>query len=490
MTLLHDPWNGRAFGLGLLTLGLAIAGAPREALAQAGADAPRPAVAAEAPLALDLPVQRAQLGNGLRVVLSVDRAAPVVAVAVTYDVGSRDDPQGRSGLAHLIGRILLEGGRNAPRGEARRLVEARGGTLEAGTFRDSTRFVQVLPSGEFALGLWLEADRMRSRDIDPETFERQRRAALEECRGRVEGAPRAAGARRLEELVFQGSWPYAHPTLGTAADLAGIPVEAARDLRARYGPERAVVSVVGDIDPGAALALVRRTFEGIPRAGAAPAAPAPLAADAPQPAQADPRAAAVQDAAARAPGLLYGWPAPPLAHPDRHALAVAAILLGGGDAARLSQVLVRERGLAHEVWATLDARRGPGLFAVEARLGGGASIAEAQKLIEGEIAALADRGPAEPDLARARRRAQAALVADLGPLGARAARLGEVEMTLGDARRLGEDLARYAAVTREDVQRAVRTHLAPARRSLVETRPIEQPATGATRATPREGTAP
>ncbi|AUX48476.1 uncharacterized protein SOCE26_100140 [Sorangium cellulosum] len=445
----RKPAGGRSWG----------AGTPARA-------ATRAAEPPEAPLALALPVERATLQNGLRVVLSADRSAPTVAVAVTYDAGSRDEPSGRSGVASLVAGMMGRGSRNVPPGGHLRLVTERGGELSATVEADRTTYVEVLPASELALGLWLEADRMRALDLSAAGFEAQHRAA-QEHRGAVLGAAYGQGAIRLGELAFQGYWPYEHPALGEADDVAGAELSWVREFHAaHYGPGKAVLTIVGDFDPGEAMALVRQHFDGIPAAAAA----APFK-DVPFPEQTSQRTAVVRDSAARVPAIHYGWAVPPRAHRDHDALELAAVLLGQGESSRLETLLVRDKAVAQSVRVSTRGHRGPDLFAIAVRLADGARVGDVEKLIEGEIRALGTAGPSQAELAKARRLLQSAFVAGLADVGARARALGERELLFGDAAHLNGELARYFAVTREDVQRAVRDHLGPTRRTIVETYP-------------------
>ncbi|WP_173427434.1 M16 family metallopeptidase [Sorangium cellulosum] len=430
------------------------------------AGAPRSAAApAEAPLDLALPVERVTLKNGMRVVLSPDESSPTVAVAVTYDAGSRDEPSGRSGVARLVMDSMARSSRSLPAGEPQRLVAGRGGELHAEADVDRTTFTAALPANELALALWIEADRMRAPAPSAEGFEAQRRGALER-RGAVLGAAHGQGAIRLRELVFQGYWPHEHPALGAADDLAGAELSWARDFHAaHYGPNRAVLAIAGGFDAGAAMALVHEYFDGIPAVSAAPFK------DVPFPEQTSQRTGVVRDSAARAPSILYGWAVPPSEHPDHHALAVAASLLGRGESSRLEALLVGNKAVARSVRVAIDGHRGPDLFSIDVRLAEDARVGDVEKLIEGEIRALATAGPSQAELTRARRLLQSAFVAGLADASARARALGEHELLFGDAAHLNGELARYFAVTREDVQRVARDHLGPTRRTIVETYP-------------------
>lgn len=446
--------------------------AARAAGASAGnAARPRGAGAppAEAPLELALPIERITLKNGLRVVLSPDESSPTVAVAVTYDAGSRDEPSGRSGVARVVMDMMARGGRNLPAGEAQRLAAERGGELHAETDVDRTTYTAALPANELALALWIEADRMRAPAPSAQGFEEQRRDALER-RGAVLGAAYGQGAIRLRELVFQGYWPHEHPALGEADDLAGAELSWARDFHAaHYGPNRAVLAIAGGFDAGAAMALVHEYFDGIPAVTAAPFKDAPL------PEQTSQRTGVVRDTAARAPAILYGWAVPPREHPDHHALAVAASLLGRGESSRLEALLVGDKAVARSVRVAIDGHRGPDLFSIDVRLAEDARVGDVEKLIEGEIRALATAGPSQAELTRARRLLQSAFVSGLADASARARALGEHELLFGDAAHLNGELARCFAVTREDVQRVARDLLGPTRRTIVETYPPAAP---------------
>ena len=435
----------------------------------------KPAEAKEgaAPLALDLdlPVERHQLDNGLRVVIHVDRTSPTVAIAVVYDVGSRDEERGRSGFAHLFEHLMFQGSKNVAKGDHSRLISAHGGALDSATGADRTSFSEVLPASELALGLWLEADRMRSLDLHQDSFDAQRKVVEDEHRRRVSGAAYQPSSLRLEELVYQGYWPYEHPTLGSMADLHAAKIDSVRDFHARhYGPNTAVLSIAGDVDAADALLLVRQYFDGIPRIKAAPFVDASL------PEQTSQRTGVIKDDHARTPGVLYGFAIPGARHPDHHALQLAGIILADGQSSRLHQLLVRDRALVQRVSAGASSRRGPGLFRVDAVLTDGAKVADVERIIEAEIKSLATRGPSDAEVQKARRRVETGVVLGLQSNLTRARRLGEEELTWGDANQLRGELGRYFAVKKADIQRAVSEHLGPTRRTLIETVP-----------TPREG---
>lgn len=438
------------------------------AVAKAPAKAPRRAAAdRDKPTELTIPVQRVTLANGLRVVINVDHTSPTVAVAVTYDVGSRDEERGRSGFAHLFEHMMFQGSRNVAKGEHFRLVSAHGGSLNGTTSADRTNYYEVLPESELALGLWLEADRMRSLDVSQANFENQRKVVQEEYRMRVGNVAYRPSSLRLEELVYQGYWPYEHSTIGSMADLDGAQLAWVRAFHAsHYGPNNAVLAVAGDVDANETLALVHKYFDPIPKVASSPFAEAEL------PEQTSQRTAIVKDDHARTPGVHIGFPIPPGRHPDRYALTLAGIILADGESSRLHQIMVRDKAIAQRVSAGASSRRGPGIFRVEAVLVDGATPEAAERLVENEIKALATRGPSEKEVDKALRQIEAGYVLGLQSNLARARTLGEYELFWGDGGLVAGELTRYFAVGRDDIKRAVDKYLGPTRRTIVETVPV------------------
>ena len=225
-----------------------------------------------------------------------------MAIAVVYDAGARDEERGQSGLSRLDERLMFEGSRNVLAGDHARLIAGRGGVVDAASGPDRATFTEALPAGDLALGLWLEADRMRGLAPTQTGFDALRRTLQEEHRARVSGVAYQAGRVRLEELVYQGYWPYEHAAL----DLDGAELAWVEAFRAsHYGPGSAVLSIAGDVDADAAMAMVHRYFDDVPRGAPAPGAFPAL------PEQTSQRTAVIEDGHARTPGLFYGWAIPP-----------------------------------------------------------------------------------------------------------------------------------------------------------------------------------
>jgi zinc protease len=461
---------------GALALGapLVVAGGPAHAQtpppAPASTAAPAPAAT---PLAR-LPIVRATLANGLRVVLSPDRTVPTVAVAVYYDVGSRNEEQGRSGFAHLFEHMMFQGSENVGKGEHFGLVMNRGGSMNGTTSEDRTNYFETLPSNELELGLFLEADRMRSLAITAENFENQRQTVMEERRQSYDNRAYATSMLRINELAYGDYFPYSHSTIGDMRDLQAAPLTAVQEFWQRwYAPNNAVLSISGDFEPEATLARVRHYFEPIGRRET-PRFEAP--AMAPQTAE---RAESMVDRLAELPAFHVAYHIPPNADPAHYPIEVLAMVLGDGESSRLYQKLVKEQEILQEISVSTDDRRGPDVFSIFGIVAQGHTGAEARAVIDAEIAKIAREGITARELEKAKNRLRGYFVFGLQSNLSRAMQLAEYEMYRGNAELLRGELDRYLAVTADDVRRAASTYFAATNRTVLDVLvpPAESPAT-------------
>jgi predicted Zn-dependent peptidase len=415
--------------------------------------------------------------------MSVDPTSPTIAVDVVYDVGARNEERGHSGFAHLFEHMMFQGSANVPRSVHFQLVTSHGGTLNGTTSSDRTNYFEMMPRSELPLALWLEADRMKSLDVSQKNFENQRSVVKEEYRMRVENAAYVPASLRLEELIFQGYWPYEHPSIGSMRDLDAAQLEWVRAFHdAYYGPNNAVLSIAGDFDPDETEALVKKFF-----GDAKPIAKIPGYEPGLFPPQAAPRDAIVEDAHAELPALLYGWQIPPTKDPDHYALEMAADLLADGESSRLERLLVRERSVAASVEAETNRNRGPDAFEITVKLAGGAPLANVARFVDEQIALLAKTPPTEAEMTKLRNRAQAHYLLGLQSNFARAQKLAEFELFRGDANLVNLELGRYLSVTADDIRRVVKKYLTRAGRSSVEVKPALAPAPKAEHATSAGG---
>ena len=413
-----------------------------------------------------LSIQRAALDNGLRVVMNPDHAAPTVAVSVTYGVGSSAETEGRTGFAHLFEHMMFQGSKHAKKGEHFTLISDRGGSLNGTTNSDRTNYYEVLPANELELALWLESDRMRWLSVTPENFENQRAVVEEEFRMRIQNQAYVPGTIRLGELVFQGYAPYAHPTIGSMADLDAAKFEWVKDFHdLHYAPDNAVLTIAGDFEPDQAMALVQKYFAPAGRKNP------PALVFAPLPEKPNAGRATLEDTNARTPGFMFGFMIPPSRTPEHYALELATVLLADGESSRLYKTLVHDRAVAERVSAWTDDHKGPDQFSVMAVLTDKGKLPDVEAAIDAQLAKLRKTKPSAAELEKAKKRLRSSFVFGLQTNNGRAIQLGEFESYWGDARLLAHELSQYLAVTPEDVQRAAARYLTPERRSLVEVLP-------------------
>jgi zinc protease len=417
---------------------------------------------------LALPVLRRTLKNGLRVVMSPDNTVPTVGVAVYYDVGSRNEQRGRSGFAHLFEHMMFQGSENVDKGEHFLLVMNRGGSPNGTTNHDRTNYFQTLPANDLALGLWLEADRMKSLAITQENFENQRQTVMEERRQSYDNRPYMVSMLRINELAYGDYFPYSHSTIGDMQDLQNAPLSAVQEFFAQYyTPSNAVLSLSGDFDPEAALQLVERYFGDIVTRPKPAFAPAPLTP------QTDERIESMVDPLAELPAFHLAYHIPPDREPDHYPLDLLAIVLGGGESSRLYQKLVKGKQLVQDVDVNTDGRRGPDLFSVWAICAAGHTGAEARDVIYKELAEIADKGITERELQKAKNRVRAGFVFALEANLPRAMQLAEFELYFGDANLINSETQLYLAVTRADVQRVAQQYFAPTNRTVLDVIPAK-----------------
>lgn len=415
-------------------------------------------------------VQRETLDNGLRVVLNVDHTVPTVAVAVYYDVGSRNEERGRSGFAHLFEHMMFQGSANVDKGEHFSLIMNRGGSMNGTTSEDRTNYFETLPSNELALGLFLEADRMRSLRVTQENFENQRATVIEERRQRIDNQPYAPSMLRINELAYGSYWPYSHSTIGEISDLENAPLEAVRAFHAAYyAPNNAVLSISGDFEPEQAMALVRQYFGEIPRHDVPSYQPGEFA---PQTAE---RREVMHDPLAQLPAFHIAYHIPPARAQGHYALELLSTILGDGESSRLYQQLVKDREICQDVQVSTDDRRGPDLFSFWGLMAAGHQPAEAQQVIFDELTRVAENGVTERELEKAKNRMRAAFVFGLQSNLQRARNLAEFEMYFGDAGLLLRELARYEAVTGDEVRAAASRTFAQSNRTVLDVLPGPAP---------------
>ena len=411
--------------------------------------------------ALDLDrVTTHTLGNGLRVRLLPDSGSGTVTCYTFFQVGSRNERLGRTGISHLFEHMMFNGSERYGPKEFDRVLEARGGASNAYTSTDITAYYEDFAAEALPTVLDLESDRMRSLRITPETLEQERQVVKEERRLRTDNSVFGLMEEQLEALVFLAH-PYRWPVIGWMDDIERITRDDCLDFfRTYYAPGNAALYLVGDLDREATLRLVEEAYGRIP---AGPTVP-PVAAG--EPPQRGERRAAVRYPA-QAPALLAGWRAPAAGSPDAAVLDVLQVCLATGEASRLRRRLVQELELAVSVHVSWAWRIDPGVFMTWLEVAPGARSERVERALWAEIARVASRGVSQAEVERARRLLRSGLLHEVATHNGTAHALGQAEALFGDWREAGRMLERYARVRPADVRRAAAEYLDPSRRCVV-----------------------
>jgi predicted Zn-dependent peptidase len=430
------------------------------------------AVALGAIAPADLKFTDTKLKNGLRVIIHEDHTAPVFAIAVVYNAGSRDERQGRTGFAHLFEHMMFKGSENVGPGEHFVSVFNNGGSMNGTTDEDRTLYYEILPANQLDMGLFLEADRKRSLVITKENLDNQRNAVQEERRQGLDNQPYGKSFEAFQELA-NDSFAYKHSVIGSMADLNAASVEdVASFFKTYYAPNNAVIGISGDVNSAETLAKVRKYFEAIP----AQPAPAPVMVDEkPQTAE---RRAVLEDPLARLSRLDIGYKIAPLGSKDDEALSVLGTVLSSGRSSRLYESVVRQKQLSSGVGAGSSQLRGTGHFRFNATLLPGKSMADLEAAIWEEVEKV-KKGPiADWEIEKARNQARRQLVGTLQSSLSRAVLMAQDALFFNEPGRINTMPQRIAAVTAADVQRVAATYLVPERRTVVITNPKPAAPTG------------
>jgi len=414
---------------------------------------------------LSIPFERHRLGNGLRIVLSHDASVPVVAVNLWYGVGSRNEPEGRTGFAHLFEHMMFQGSAHVPKNRHFELVERAGGTLNATTWFDRTNYFESLPSNQLDLALWLESDRMgwMLQAMDQEKLDNQRDVVKNEKRQRYDNQPYGDWDERVQALVFPEKHPYRHTVIGSMEDLDSATLDdVAAFFRTYYVPNNAVLTVAGDFDRSRTLDAIDAFFGEIP--AGRPIPPVPGDPTVPPLIGSTVRDHVVSDVPL--PRVILAARIPPYSSPDFAVAEVARGVLGTGKASRLYRRLVRERKVAKDVVAyAFPLLTGASMLLVWVTGYADTPAERLEQALADELEALSDVEDAE--IERAIAVTETDLVRSLERVGERADLLSMFELYFDDPGRLNRELDRLRAVTSEDVRRFAAERLGADNRAVL-----------------------
>ena len=455
--------TARAAGLAIFLATTALSGA---------ASAQAPAKTVVPPIVYK---QRA-LANGLQVYTSLDRTTPNVSVQVWYGVGSKDDPAGRSGFAHLFEHMMFKATRDFPAESIDRFTEDVGGMNNASTYDDFTNYYEVVPANHLERLIWVEAERMGALVIDEANFKSERDVVKEELRQRVLASPYG----RLFSLYLpQASYtthPYKRPGIGSIEELDAATIDDVRAFHhAYYRPDNAALIVVGNFDEAELNAWIDKYMAGLKK-----------------PAQPITRVTAVEPPRTAAsvfdgygpnvplPALAITWLGPKASDPDAPALKVLDAILSGGKSSRLYNSVIYEKQIASDIFSNADLPQQPGSFMVGAILASGHTIAQGEAALLGEVKRLRDAPPTAAELSEAKNELIAGKLRERETIDGRGFALGYALRIDGDAAKANTELADLQKVTAADVQRVAGRYLPDNRRMTIRYRPESERPKGET----------
>jgi zinc protease len=406
--------------------------------------------------------QQKTLPNGMRVLSAVDHASPTVAIQVWYHVGSKDDPAGRSGFAHLFEHIMFKATRNMKSEMMDRLTEDVGGFNNAFTNPDVTVYYEVVPSNYLETLLWAEADRLSGLTVDEPNFKSERSVVEEEYRQSYLAPPYGM----LEYLIEQQSFtthPYKRPTIGSIEDLDAASLENVRAFHSTfYRPDNATLVVVGDFDPKQLDLWVNKYLAPIGK----PAIPLPRVSTK-EPERTAERRITHYAANVPLPAIAFTYLTPPEKNPDAEPLRVAATILAQGESSRLYRSLIYEQQVAQSADATPDLREDAGVFSFNVVLASGKKPEEGERALLAEIKKMQDAPVSLAELDKAKNQLVTSELRQRETSNGKALALGSSAVLLGDPNRVNTDLAKLQAVTAADVQRVMKKYFTDANRLVI-----------------------
>ena len=403
------------------------------------------------------------LANGLRVYTMPDSGTANVSVQVWYDVGSKDDPIGRSGFAHLFEHIMFKATRNMPPETFDRLTEDVGGFNNASTGDDFTNYYEVVPANHVERVLWAEAERMGSLVVDKEIFQSERDVVKEEFRQRILASPYG---RLMGLYLAQTNFsvhPYGRPGIGSIKDLDAATVEDIRAFHATYyRPDNAILVVSGNFDQRQLNKWIDRYFGPIPR----PRRATPRV-TAKEPVRTAPREYTVYEPNVPLPAISVSYPSPAALSPDQAALSVLDAILSNGESSRLYQSMVYTQQVATEVFTAYEATRDEGAYSLIAILSEGKSADVGLKSLMSEIARVRDGAVTDAELDEAKNELVSETLRGRETAFGRAMEVANSLMRYRDGTYADKLLNQIQAVTAADVQRVARAVLDDGKRVTI-----------------------
>jgi zinc protease len=422
-------------------------------------NSPAPKAVTVAPLDF----KHSTLPNGLEIYTVEDHTAPIVAVQVWYHVGSKDDPTGRSGFAHLFEHMMFKGNEHMSADMFDNLTENIGGENNAYTADDVTVYHETVPSNYLNPILWAEAERMSALALNDANFNSERDVVKEEYRQRIRANPYGEFYLDIEKKSF-AVHPYKRPGIGNIEELDASKLPEVKAFHSTfYRPDNATLVVIGDFKPEELDGWVKKYFGAV----AKPSAKIPRVTTKEPPRRADKHEVSYSPRAPL-PAVALTYLAPSIRSNDGPALSLAAEILAGGDSSRLYRTMVYEQQVVQNVSCDSDLREDLGLLAFRLILASGKTIAEAERSLNNEIEQVLKNGVTEAELEKAKNRFLTGKLEERETVSGKASALGQAAVVYGDAARVNTDLAKLQAVTTAEIKEVLNRYITGKKKVIVE----------------------
>ena len=392
------------------------------------------------------------LDNGLHVILHQDNSTPIVAVSVMYHVGSKNEKPNRTGFAHFFEHLLFEGSENIGRGEYDTYIEKAGGTLNANTTYDRTFYFEILPSNQLELGLWLESERMLHAKVENEGVETQREVVKEERRQRIDNQPYGSILQESLSRAYKVH-PYQWPVIGYMEHLnAAQEVDYKNFYNDFYTPNNAILSIAGDIDIEDAKKYIAKYFGKIPVKN-----PNVYRPNVVEPEIAKEIRDTIYDNI-QLPAVVMTYRIPAQGTPDYYAVSMLGTLLSQGQSSRLYKALVDEEQKAVFVGNFPLGLEDPGVAIAFGIANMGVDILEVETSINAQIERVHNELITDEEFQKLKNQTENDFISSNSRIAGIAESLANYKMYFGDTNLINNELERYLAVTKEDIQRVAKKY--------------------------------
>lgn len=406
-----------------------------------------------------------KLDNGLHVILHQDNSTPIVTVAVLYHVGSKNEPEGRTGFAHFFEHLMFEGSPNIGRGEYFKIIEAAGGSLNANTSPDRTYYFETLPSNQLELGLYMESERMLHAKIDSTGIATQKEVVKEEKRQSIDNQPYGSLLEKMLENAYGGT-NYGWAPIGSYEDIDAATDQDFVDFyETFYVPNNATLSIAGDFETEEAKRLIEAYFGEIKRG--TKTIPRPTI----TPPKLDGTVEETVFDDVQLPAVIQGYRMPPQGSEDYYALQLVTQLLSGGQSSRFQKVLVDEKRMALGFQVVPLALEDGGLFINFAVPNQGYEVGDLEKEMDVLVEELKNELVPEREFQKLRNQIENNFISGYGSVQSIAESLANYHVYFGDAELINSEIERYRKVTREDLMKVAKKYFVPENKVVLTYRP-------------------